>query len=102
MAGAPPEHFVFEEAAGLVVIDLMYEGGILIGADLLSPQALVRHAEVDAARAAKCLGPAGDDVCTDAPCSRSTERARSTPIHAMPGWTGAVATCTRACSPGEW
>ena len=63
--GAPPERFVFEEAAGLVAIDLMHEGGAVVGADLLSPQPLVRHAEVDAARAAACLGLTEDDVCMD-------------------------------------
>lgn len=64
--GAPPEHFVFEEAAGLVSIDLIHENGVVVGADLLSPQPLTRHAEVDAARAAACLGLAEDDVRTDA------------------------------------
>ncbi len=64
--GAPPERFVFEEAAGLVLIDLMHEGGIVVGAELLSPQPLARQAEVDAARAAACLGLAADDVRMDA------------------------------------
>lgn len=63
--GTPPERLVFEELAGLVAIDLMYEDGAVVGADLLSPQHLVRHAEVDAARAAACLGLAEEDVCTD-------------------------------------
>lgn len=64
--GAPPERFVFEEAAGLVLIDLMHEGGIVVGAELLSPQPLARQAEVDAARAAACLGLAADDLRMDA------------------------------------
>lgn len=65
MGGAPPERFIFEEAAGLVAIDLMHEDGMIVGAELLSPQYLVRHVEVDPARAAACLGLATKDVCTD-------------------------------------
>ena len=61
--GIPPTRFVFEELAGLVAVDLLYEDGALVGADLLSPQPLARHAEVDAARAAACLGLAEEDVC---------------------------------------
>lgn len=63
---ALPEQFVFEEEAGLVEIDLMHEDGAVVGADLLSPQPLARHAEVEVARAAACLGLATDDVRTDA------------------------------------
>lgn len=67
MAGdAPPERFVFEGAAGLVEIDLVHEGGAVVGANLLSPQSLTRHTEVDAARAAACLSLAAEDVRTDA------------------------------------
>ncbi len=62
---APPQRFVFEQAAGLVSLDLMVENGVVVGAELLSPQPLVRHARVDAARAAGCLGLAGDDVRSD-------------------------------------
>ena len=61
----PPDRFVFEEAAGLVAVDLMHEGGVVVGADLLSPQALSRHSFVDPAQAAACLGLAAADVRTD-------------------------------------
>lgn len=64
--GAPPERFIFEETAGLVVIDLIHKDGTVVGAELLSPQYLVRHTEVDPARAAACLGLAAKDVCMDA------------------------------------
>ena len=64
--GCLPACFLFEEAAGLVAIDLMHEGGAVVGAELLSPQPLSRHAEVDAARAAACLGLKAEDVRTDA------------------------------------
>ncbi len=63
---APPERFVFEEAAGLVEIDLMHEDGVVVGAELLSPQPLARHTKVDPAEAAACLGLAADDLRVDA------------------------------------
>ncbi len=67
MAGdSAPERFVFEEAAGLVAVDLTREYGTVVGADLLSPQPLARQAKVDAARAAACLGLLANDVRTDA------------------------------------
>ncbi len=63
LAGGPlPDRFVFEQKAGLVEIDLMHERGSIVGADLLSPRPLARHATVNAATAASCLGLAGGDV----------------------------------------
>ncbi len=56
----------FEEAAGLVTIDLMQKNGRIIGAELLSPQLLVRHTEVSSSQAAACLGSAEGDIRTDA------------------------------------
>jgi len=65
-AGVPLSgQFVFEEAAGLVRIGLLYEGDTIVGADLLSPQPLVRHAKVEVARAAGSLGLTAEDVRTD-------------------------------------
>jgi trans-2,3-dihydro-3-hydroxyanthranilate isomerase len=64
--GRLPARFVFEEAAGLVAIDLLHEDGAVVGAELLSPQPLVRHAEIDVARAAACLGLAPGDIATGA------------------------------------
>jgi trans-2,3-dihydro-3-hydroxyanthranilate isomerase len=61
----PPVHFVFEEAAGLVQIDLMHEGGAVVGAELLAPLPLARGGKVDAARAAVCVGLSADDVRID-------------------------------------
>jgi trans-2,3-dihydro-3-hydroxyanthranilate isomerase len=49
-----------------VTIDLMHEGGTIVGAELLSPQALARHSVVEPARAAACLGLAVEDLRTDA------------------------------------
>src|ERR1700722_7040527 len=61
----PPVQFVFEEAAGLVQIDLMHDGGAVVGAELLAPLPLTRGAQVDAARAAICVGRSADDVQID-------------------------------------
>ncbi len=63
--GPPPERFVFEEAAGLVSIELMQEKGSVVGAELLSPQPLTRHTEVSPTRAAACLSLGEGDVQTD-------------------------------------
>ncbi len=60
--GSRPEQFVFEEAAGLVEIDLLYQDGIVVGANLCAPQSLTRRAEVEAAHAAACLSLTTDDV----------------------------------------
>ena len=62
----PPDRFTFEEAAGLVTIDLMQENGRIVGAELLSPQPLTRHTEVRPALAAACLSLTEADVRTDA------------------------------------
>ncbi len=61
-----PARFVFEEAAGLVPVDLLREGGVVVGAELTAPEPLTRGAKVPAERAAACLGLAAADVRTDA------------------------------------
>jgi len=60
--GSRPEQFVFEEAAGLVEVDLLYQDGVVVGADLCAPQSLTRRAEVEAVQAAACLSLTADDV----------------------------------------
>lgn len=64
--GTTPDRFVFEEAAGLVEIELKRRGGEVVGAELLSPQPLSRHATVDLVSAAACLGLPAAAVRTDA------------------------------------
>ena len=44
----------------------MQEGGRIVGAELLSPQSLMRLTEVDAELAAACLGLAEAEVRTEA------------------------------------
>ena len=48
------------------MVDILYDDGAVIGADLLSPQALTRHSEVDPDGAAGCLGLDASDVRTEA------------------------------------
>lgn len=60
----PPTQFIFEEAAGLVPIDLLYDNATLTGAELLSPQPLTRHTQVTTAQAAACLGLPETDIQT--------------------------------------
>ena len=57
-----PATFTFEEKAGLVAVDLSFEDGRVVGAELLSPQPLSRHAIVDVDRAAACLNLSTRDV----------------------------------------
>lgn len=58
----PFGHFLFEEEAGLVELELLREDGVVVGAELLSPQPLSRHATVPPAQAAACLHLALSDV----------------------------------------
>ena len=69
LAGAgrrPPEHFDFEEAAGLVRVTLLREHDTVIGADVLAPEPLSRSAPVDPVRAAACLSLAAGEIRLDA------------------------------------
>ena len=59
-----PVRFVFEEAAGLVPIELLSEGGDVVGAELLAPQTLTRGGTLAPERAAACLQLAAADLQT--------------------------------------
>ena len=61
-----PDRLVFEEAAGLVPVDLLREVGAVVGAELTAPEPLARRAEVAPDRAATCLSLAAGEVWTDA------------------------------------
>jgi trans-2,3-dihydro-3-hydroxyanthranilate isomerase len=58
-----PDRFVFEEKAGLVPVALLKNGATVMGAELTAPEALARHAKVEAYLAAACLSLAPEDVC---------------------------------------
>ena len=63
---AVPDRLVFEEAAGLVPLDLLCEGGTVVGAELTAPEPLSRRAQVTPGHAAACLSLAPEDVRTEA------------------------------------
>jgi len=62
---ATPSRVVFEEAAGLVPLDLEVMGGTVVGAELTAPQPLTRDAAPDMAAIAAAVGLAESDL-TDA------------------------------------
>lgn len=59
---APLEHFIFEEAAGLVPVRLLRAGASVVGAELTAPEPLSILATVSAGDAAACLSLAASDV----------------------------------------
>ena len=62
--GKPVHRFVFEEAAGLVSIQLLREGGAVVGAELTVPEALSIRSSVSADDAAACLSLASSEIGT--------------------------------------
>ncbi len=58
--GAP--RMLFEEAAGIVPVDVLREGGVPVGAELTAPQPLQRLAAVMPAVVAECLSLAAADI----------------------------------------
>lgn len=64
-AAKAPARLRFEEKAGLVPVEILSDGGRVIGAELTAPQALQRTNEVSAADAAACLSLSAADVKTD-------------------------------------
>ncbi|MGF6425250.1 PhzF family phenazine biosynthesis protein [Bradyrhizobium elkanii] len=64
-AAKAPARLRFEEQAGLVPVEILSDGGNVVGAELTAPQALQRTNEVSAAAAAACLSLTAADVKTD-------------------------------------
>ena len=62
--GAPADRFVFEEAAGLVPISLLREGGCVVGAELTAPEALSIGSAVSVDDAAACLSLPSNEIRT--------------------------------------
>ena len=60
-----PARLVFEEAAGLVPVDLVEEGGMVVGAELTAPEAHSRRDHATPEQAAACLSLSADDIATD-------------------------------------
>ncbi|OUM06075.1 PhzF family phenazine biosynthesis protein [Pseudomonas syringae] len=65
----PPKTMIFEEAAGLVRIRILFEAGKPIGAELVAPEQLSRLATVELKQIAACLSLSADEieVATHAP-----------------------------------
>jgi trans-2,3-dihydro-3-hydroxyanthranilate isomerase len=61
----PPQRFVFEEAAGLVNVELLRDGEEVIGAELTAPEPLSRRDRATTEQAARCLSLSTDDIAID-------------------------------------
>jgi trans-2,3-dihydro-3-hydroxyanthranilate isomerase len=60
-----PDRLLLEKVAGLVAVELLQEGGNVVGANVVAPQSLARLATVDRERAAACLSlDVGEIRCT--------------------------------------
>lgn len=64
-AGAALQRVVFEEAAGLVPLEITSDGGVPVAAELTAPQKLVRGASAEAAAVAAGVGLTASDVVDD-------------------------------------
>lgn len=62
--GSPSERFIFEEAAGLVPIRLLREGGAVVAAELTAPEPLSVGPEVSVEDAAACAGVVPEEIAT--------------------------------------
>jgi trans-2,3-dihydro-3-hydroxyanthranilate isomerase len=63
-AKTPPARLLFEEKAGLVPVEILNEGGKVVGAELTAPQLLKRLTRFSAEQAAACLSLSAADVST--------------------------------------
>jgi trans-2,3-dihydro-3-hydroxyanthranilate isomerase len=67
MAGDPPEHYTFEEIAGLVRVHILRDTNRAIsGARIAAPQSLSIDIAVPTDLVADCAGLSPDDIATDA------------------------------------
>jgi trans-2,3-dihydro-3-hydroxyanthranilate isomerase len=64
-AAKPPARLKFEEAAGLVGIEILHEAGRVVGAELAAPQSLSRLTQFGSEQAAGCVSLLASDVTTD-------------------------------------
>jgi trans-2,3-dihydro-3-hydroxyanthranilate isomerase len=60
-----PARLLFEEKAGLVPLEILREGGEVIGAELTAPKPLMRLSEVSAEHAAACVSLSPADIKID-------------------------------------
>jgi trans-2,3-dihydro-3-hydroxyanthranilate isomerase len=64
-ATRPPERLLFEEGAGLVPVDILTQGGRIVGAELTAPQAFSKLTQFGAGQAAACASLRAADIRTD-------------------------------------
>src|SRR5476649_577083 len=64
-AAKPPARLKFEEGAGLVPVEILTEGGRVVGAELTAPQPLSRLTEFSAEQAAATVMLSAADIRTD-------------------------------------
>jgi trans-2,3-dihydro-3-hydroxyanthranilate isomerase len=64
-AATPPARLVFEEKAGLVPVEILIEGGKVVGAELTAPQGLKKLTQLTAEQAAAGAWGAAADIRTD-------------------------------------
>jgi trans-2,3-dihydro-3-hydroxyanthranilate isomerase len=61
----PPARLKFEEAAGLVAVDILQEAGRVVGAELTAPQSLSKLTQFSTEQAAGVASLSATDVTTD-------------------------------------
>jgi trans-2,3-dihydro-3-hydroxyanthranilate isomerase len=64
-AKGPPARFLFEEGAGLVPVEILSEGGEVVGAELTAPHPLKKFTAFSAEQAAACISLSAADIRTD-------------------------------------
>lgn len=60
-----PARLLFEEKAGLVPVEILKDGGRVVGAELTAPQPLKRTAQFSSEKVAGCISLTADDIRTD-------------------------------------
>src|SRR6202165_3503490 len=64
-AAKPPARLRFEEEAGLVPVEILTEGGRVVGAELTAPQRLSKLTQFSVEQVAACISLSGADIETD-------------------------------------
>jgi trans-2,3-dihydro-3-hydroxyanthranilate isomerase len=64
-AATPPARLKFEEGAGLVPVEILTEGGRVVGAELTAPQPLSKLTPFSVEQAAGCISLSATDIKTD-------------------------------------
>ena len=65
LAEKPPARLLFEEAAGLVPVEILTDHGKVVSTEFTAPQPLKRMSHVSVEQAADCLSLSAGDVKTD-------------------------------------